>query len=69
MFLMKIKQKELLNENIKLAQMKKNKELMEKSNDIALEKKYIQIIENKDKENNTFQNNIKLRIRRDLKEK
>ena len=28
-----------------------------------------QIIENKDKENNTFQNNIKLRIRRDLKEK
>ena len=65
----KIKQKELLNENIKLAQMKKNKELMEKSNDIELEKKYIQIIENKDKENNTIQNNIKLRIRRDLKEK
>ena len=42
--------KELLKENIKLAELKRNKEFLDKSYDIALEKKYIQINDIKDKE-------------------
>ena len=63
------KEKELLKENLKLAQEKKNKELLDKSADIALEKKYNQISENKDKEEIENKKVIKSRIKRNLKEK
>jgi len=65
----KEKEKELLKENLKLAEQKKNKELLDKSADIALEKKYNQITENKDKEEIENKKVIKLRIKRNLKEK
>ena len=63
------KEIKLLKENIKLAQERKNKELLDKSADIALEKKYNQISENKDKEEIENKKVIKLRIKRNLKEK
>ena len=63
------KEIKLLKENIKLAQERKNKELLDKSADIALEKKYNQITENKDKEEIENKKVIKLRIKRNLKEK
>ena len=65
----KEKLKNILKENIKLAEIKRNQELLDKSCDIALEKKNFEIIDNKNKENIQQQNNIKLRIKRDLKEK
>ena len=65
----KEKLKEILKENIKFAEMKRNQELLDKSYDIALDKKNFEIIDKKDKENIQKQNNIKLKIRRDLKEK
>ena len=61
--------KELLKENKKLAEIKKQQELMDKSNDIAFEKKYIQMNEKKDKEEIEQKKTIKLRIKRNLKEK
>ena len=63
------KEIKLLKENIKLAQERKNKELLDKSADIALEKKYNQISENKDKEEIENKKVIGLRIKRNLKEK
>ena len=65
----KQKLKELLKENIKLAELKKNKEFLDKSSDIAQEKKLLQINYIKDKENKEKQNNIKIKLRLDLKEK
>ena len=65
----KQKLKELLKENIKLAELKRNKEFLDKSYDIALEKKYIQINDIKDKEKKEKQWNMKFKIRLDLKEK
>ena len=65
----KQKMKELLKENQKLAQMRKQKELRDKSTDIALQKKYDEIMVKKDKEEIEMKKNIKLRIKRNLKEK
>ena len=65
----KQKMKELLKANQKLAQMRKQKELRDKSTDIALQKKYDEIMVKKDKEEIEMKKNIKLRIKRNLKEK
>ena len=65
----KQKLKELLKENIKLAEIKRNKEFLDKSSDIALEKKQLQINYLKDKENKEKQKNIKIKLKLDLKEK
>ena len=65
----KQKMKELLKDNMKLAQLRKDKELLDKSADIAIERKYNQITEKKDLENKEKTKTIKLRIKRNLKEK
>lgn len=65
----KEKMKNILKENIKLAEMKRNQELLDKSCDIALGGKNFEITDKKNKDNIQQQNNIKLKIKRDLKEK
>ena len=63
------KKKEFLRENQKLMEMRKNQKILDKSTEIALEQKYLKILQDQEKNELEKQKNKKYRIKKELMEK
>ena len=63
------KNKEFLRENQKLIELRRNQQLLDKSNDIALERKRLKFIEEQEKNELENRKNKKFRIKKELIEK